>query len=162
MIQGIYAYHLRTTTTTDSVGYPTLVAAKAALKHLVAREQGHGANVICQPDGPWISYQKPTGSVTFWIEDDTGNAVSINDGRNKMTRPEYVTAFPAYCRKCEGWGAHKQLQPRVIISDCTCVQEGQCPRCGVTKETFELSRDCAECGWNMDDKERGLPGSNVV
>jgi hypothetical protein len=77
-IQGIHPYHLRTTTTSDSVGYPTLDAAKAALKQLIAREQGQRHNVSEQPDGRWISHQQPTGSVVFWIEDDIGNTVRVS------------------------------------------------------------------------------------
>jgi hypothetical protein len=77
-IQGIYPYHLRTTTTGDSVGYPTLDAAKTALKQLIAREQGQHHNVSEQTSGRWISHQQPTGSVIFWIEDDTGNTVRVN------------------------------------------------------------------------------------
>jgi hypothetical protein len=77
-IQGIYPYYLRTTTTADGTGYPTLDTAKAALKQLITLEQGRRHNVSEQANGRWISHQQPTGSVVFWIEDDTGNTVRVN------------------------------------------------------------------------------------
>jgi ribosomal protein L37E len=79
-----------------------------------------------------------------------------------MTPEQYVVSYPGYCRICEGRGLHKGFKPNIWFKDCDCVQEGRCPRCGIQGAEFERSRECAACGWNMDDKERGLPGSETV
>jgi hypothetical protein len=76
-IEGIYPYYLRTSTTTDGTGYPTLEASKTALRHLLAREQGKGHNVVEQKGGRWVTHQLPTGSVTMWIEDEAGNTIRL-------------------------------------------------------------------------------------
>jgi hypothetical protein len=78
-----------------------------------------------------------------------------------VTRQEYITAFPYYCRTCEGWGLHKAVQPNIRFWDCSCVTSDTCPRCGAI-DTLSLSRVCSRCKWDMDDKERGLPGSLVI
>jgi hypothetical protein len=77
-----------------------------------------------------------------------------------MTRQEYIAAFPKYCRKCEGWGVHKALSPRATFWDCECVVAETCARCGASP--LGDLRACSVCQWHMDEKERGLPGSNVV
>jgi hypothetical protein len=78
-----------------------------------------------------------------------------------MTRQEYIAAFPNYCRKCDGWGLHKTFKPNFQFWDCECVVAGICPRCG-SKSTLDFARMCSRCQWNMEDQDRGLPGSNVV
>jgi hypothetical protein len=77
-----------------------------------------------------------------------------------MDKNEFEKLYPNYCKACKGWGIFKQISPKVNLQDCDCVKNGQCPRCG---EANSLSRagQCSECGFSMDDKERGLPGSVV-
>jgi len=77
-----------------------------------------------------------------------------------MTREEYLRIFPGYCKKCEGWGLHKGFRPTVHFRECECMQADTCPRCG-RENALDLGT-CRVCGWNVDDKERGLPGSKVV
>jgi hypothetical protein len=79
-----------------------------------------------------------------------------------MTPEQYSAAYPGYCRVCKGWGLHKGFKPNVWLKDCDCVQDGRCPRCGRQSDGFELSRQCVKCEWNLDDKERELPGSQVA
>jgi hypothetical protein len=77
-----------------------------------------------------------------------------------VTRAEYIRLFPGYCRKCEGWGIHKSFSPTVQIWECACMTANNCPRCGA--EGMLSLGTCPVCDWNMDDKERGVPGSNFV
>jgi hypothetical protein len=79
-----------------------------------------------------------------------------------MTPQEYGAAFPYYCRKCQGWGVHKGFSPNVHFEECSsCLSKDTCPRCGAI-DTLDASRICSRCHWDIDDKTRGLPGSNVV
>ena len=78
-----------------------------------------------------------------------------------MTREEYIAAFPNYCGKCQGWGALKSLSPTIQIRGCECMEGKTCPRCG-SKNGLDEMYVCVDCQWNMDDKERGLPGSIVI
>jgi hypothetical protein len=77
-----------------------------------------------------------------------------------VTRQEYIAAFPGYCRECEGWGVLKMLSSHVTFRDCACVAEDNCPRCGASP--LDDLRVCSACQWHMDEKERGIPGPNVI
>jgi len=78
-----------------------------------------------------------------------------------MEQAEFLRAFPSYCPRCQGWGVQKSFSPDVRIWECDCLIQRTCPRCG-TKEVIQDPLSCALCGWNIDDKERGLPGSDSV
>ena len=77
MIHGIYPFYLRTTTTTEGTGYPTLEGAREALRRLLTMAQSRGHHTVEQPDGRWVSHQQPSGSVTIWIEDEAGHTVRL-------------------------------------------------------------------------------------
>jgi len=76
-IEGIHAYYLRTSNTTDGTGYHTIDDARTALRTLVRLERDRGHAVEEQPDGRWVSHQQPTGSISFWLEDDGENTVRL-------------------------------------------------------------------------------------
>lgn len=78
-----------------------------------------------------------------------------------MEHGEYIRAFPSYCKQCQGWGIQKSFSPVVRIWECDCLNQRICPRCGA-KDVIQDSLACALCGWHVEDKDRGLPGSNVV
>jgi hypothetical protein len=76
-----------------------------------------------------------------------------------MERTEYLRMFPSYCKKCEGWGILKNSESS--LSECdACFASGTCPRCAT--ENAVGSGVCDECLWDIDDEERGLPGSNMA
>jgi hypothetical protein len=77
-----------------------------------------------------------------------------------MEREEYIRKFPDHCTTCEGWGILRGYSPIFTISECECFKERTCPRCG-TPHALDESVRCEVCGWNVDDEDRGLPGSHV-
>ena len=79
-----------------------------------------------------------------------------------MERTEYLRTYPSFCRKCEGWGILKGFTPQFRISECECLEIRTCPRCGTANSIGESPLVCTHCGWDVDDKQRGLPGSNVI
>jgi hypothetical protein len=76
-IEGIHPYYLRTSDTTEGTGYPTLDTARAALRFLITRQQGLGNTATEQRDGRWLIQQRPTGSITIWLEDEGGVTVRL-------------------------------------------------------------------------------------
>ena len=69
-----------------------------------------------------------------------------------MERNEFINRFPNYHRDCDGWGVIR-VRELGIGKDCTCIEQNQCPRC---KGPVRDSYSCAACGWNRDDKSRGV------
>jgi len=78
-----------------------------------------------------------------------------------MDDAQYEKAYPNYCRKCQGWGMFKSYSPNVRIWDCeACITKRICPRCG--EKALDNMDNCTRCSWSRDDRDRGLPGSNVI
>jgi len=77
-----------------------------------------------------------------------------------MDRDEYLRRFPGYCKTCQGWGVHRTSSPEFRMWECGCVGANTCPRCGAQDGLVDLT--CAKCQWDLDDKERGLPGSLTI
>ena len=76
MIEGL-PFYLRTSIGADGVGYTTLDQAKAALKTLISLEIERGGHVVEQKDHKWTSRQEPHGSVTMWIETESGTVIAL-------------------------------------------------------------------------------------
>jgi hypothetical protein len=78
-----------------------------------------------------------------------------------MNRSEYLKRYPNYCKSCEGWGGFKKLDRPPYLWHCNdCIKKGLCPRCG--EASLNPLFKCTLCGWDPDDGDRGLPGSNVI
>jgi hypothetical protein len=75
----IHPYYLRTSTTPEGKGYPSLPAARVALDNLVNAQSVDASSVTEQPDGKWVIRHGSAGSVKVWIEDDKGAPVRLND-----------------------------------------------------------------------------------
>jgi hypothetical protein len=75
----IHRYFLRTSTTPDLKGYPTLADARLALDDLVNAQSVDASSVTEEPDGKWVIRHGSTGSSKVWIEDDKGATVRLND-----------------------------------------------------------------------------------
>lgn len=76
---------------------------------------------------------------------------------------EWVAMWPNFCRACGGGGAIVTYGHRYYpdgsgepdwVDPCSCVEEGQCPRCGF-KGLDEDGGECSICGWtyNCNDCE---------
>ena len=75
----VHPYYLRTSTSPDAKGHPNLADARLALDNLVNALSVDATSVTEQPDGKWVIRYGSTGSVTVWIEDDTGATVRLNE-----------------------------------------------------------------------------------
>jgi hypothetical protein len=75
----IHRYYLRTSTTPDGKGYPTLADAQVALDNLVNAQSVDASSVTEEPDGKWVIRHGSAGSLKVWIEDDRGATVRLND-----------------------------------------------------------------------------------
>ena len=90
--------------------------------------------------------------------------------RWKIVTAEYETAWPSYCRKCDGQGGHGYYYDPspagVSLSSgqmfdydpCPeCVEKGICPRCGNqvwTEDDFGSDLvTCSACGWKEEDPD---------
>lgn len=54
---------------------------------------------------------------------------------------------------------HRGFKPDIWFRDCDCLDAGTCPRCGAVN-SLHLGV-CKACAWDVEDKERGLPGSDA-
>ena len=77
-----------------------------------------------------------------------------------MDRAEYENAYPHYCKDCRGWGMTTGFSPDFHFSDYVCVESGSCPRCG--EQSLDDMHKCANCGWDICDESRGLPGGTPI
>jgi hypothetical protein len=74
-----------------------------------------------------------------------------------MELAEYEKKYPKYCKTCKGWGFFKSPDPGIKECD-DCVRKELCPRCG---QKIGVMYKCESCGWNVADRDRGLPGSKA-
>jgi hypothetical protein len=65
-----FPYYLRTSTTPDFKGYPSLVEARLALDNLINAESVDASSVTEEPDGKWVIRHGSAHSVKVWIEND--------------------------------------------------------------------------------------------
>ncbi len=72
-----HPYYLRTSTTPDFKGYPTLAEARLALDNLINAQSIDANSVTEEPDGKWVIRHGSTGSVKIWIEDDKLETVRL-------------------------------------------------------------------------------------
>ncbi|KGD37427.1 hypothetical protein DP44_1600 [Burkholderia pseudomallei] len=78
-----------------------------------------------------------------------------------MNQTEFEKTYLGYCRECNGWGVIKSINPNTRFEECECIKEGRCPRCSQEGlGTYDIC--CANCGWQRDSADRGLPGSLIV
>jgi hypothetical protein len=66
----IHPYYLRTSTSPDFKGYPTLAEARLALDNLINAQSVDASSVTEEPDGKWVIRHGSAGRVKVWIEDD--------------------------------------------------------------------------------------------
>jgi hypothetical protein len=75
----IHRYYLRTSTTPERKGYPSLPEAQVELDNLVNAQSVDASSVTEEPDGKWVIRHGSAVSVKVWIEDDKGATVRLND-----------------------------------------------------------------------------------
>ena len=78
-LDNIHRYYLRTSTTPERKGYPSLPEAQVELDNLVNAQSVDASSVTEEPDGKWVIRHGSAGSVKVWIEDDKGATVRLND-----------------------------------------------------------------------------------
>jgi hypothetical protein len=74
-----FPYYLRTSTTKDFKGYPSLAEARLALDNLINAESVDATSVTEEPDGKWVIRHGSQGSVKVWIENDKLEVVPMNE-----------------------------------------------------------------------------------
>jgi hypothetical protein len=77
-----------------------------------------------------------------------------------MKRDEYIQKYPQHCKTCEGWGMTQGFSPIFTITECECLKDKTCPRCG-TAHALDDSIQCEACGWDIEDEDRGLQSTPV-
>ena len=75
----MHRYYLRTSTTAERKGYPSLPEAQVELDNLVNAQSVDASSVTEEPDGKWVIRHGSAGSVKVWIEDDKGATVRLYD-----------------------------------------------------------------------------------
>ena len=91
--------------------------------------------------------------------------------KHEQAIADYKSAWPNFCRKCNGWGGHAYdydpspagvcLAPGTMtdFDPCPhCIEKGICPRCGGVNPDPEAFCDedyaCIHCGWVQADGGR--------
>jgi hypothetical protein len=74
-----FPYYLRTSTTKDFKGCPSLAEARLALDNLINAESIDATSVTEEPDGKWVIRHGSEGSVKVWIENDKLETVPLNE-----------------------------------------------------------------------------------
>ncbi len=74
-----FPYYLRTSTTKDFKGYPSLAEARLALDNLINAESTDATSVTEEPDGKWVIRRGSKGSLKVWIESDKLETVPLNE-----------------------------------------------------------------------------------
>jgi hypothetical protein len=72
-----FRYYLRTSTSPDFKGYPSLADARLALDNLINAESVDATSVTEKPDGKWVIRHGSEGSVKVWIENDKLETVPL-------------------------------------------------------------------------------------
>jgi hypothetical protein len=72
-----YPYYLRTSTTPDLKGYPSLAEARLALDDLINAQSIDASSVTEEPDGKWVIRHGSALCVKVWIEDDKLTTVRL-------------------------------------------------------------------------------------
>jgi len=87
---------------------------------------------------------------------DAAAAEVVHDPRcivGKAALEAWAAKWPRYCRRCAGYGG---IHYSGTMSDppefdvCSCVESGQCPRCGNSTVLYreDETMHCALCGWD--------------
>jgi len=83
----------------------------------------------------------------------------------KKTVVEYETAWPDYCKKCNGWnGTPLTYDPATFnnfeVDPCSeCFMKRLCPRCQGKIDSKAKSENCLHCGYSFLYGE-GLPSKS--
>jgi hypothetical protein len=72
-----HPYYLRSSTTPDFQGYPTLAGARLALDNTINAQSIDASSVTEEPDGKWVIRYGSTRSVKLWIENDNHETVRL-------------------------------------------------------------------------------------
>jgi hypothetical protein len=74
-----FPYYLRTSTTKDFKGYPSLAEARLALDNLINAKSIDATSVTEEPDGKWVIRHGSEGGVKVWIESDKLEVMPLNE-----------------------------------------------------------------------------------
>jgi hypothetical protein len=72
-----FPYYLRTSTTRDFKGYPSLAEARFALDNLINAESVDASSVTEEPDGKWVIRRGSADHMKAWIENDKFETVRV-------------------------------------------------------------------------------------